>query len=71
VDLIHGTGDETVPVDASGRRSAQLLPNAVSIEYDGEPHGLFLTLADQLNADLLEFIGTARPATVGPALGLM
>jgi non-heme chloroperoxidase len=69
--VIHGTGDETVPVNASGRRSAQLLPNAVSIEYDGEPHGLFLTLADQLNADLLEFIGTARPATVGPALGLM
>ena len=57
VRIIHGTGDVTVPIAASGRRSAQILPNATLSEYKGEPHGLFLTAADQLNSELLDFIG--------------
>ncbi len=56
VRVIHGTGDSTVPIDASGRRSAEILPNATLSEYDGEPHGLFLTSADRLNQELLQFI---------------
>ena len=55
--VIHGTGDNTVPIDASGRRSAKILPNATLTEYEGEPHGLFLTAADRLNAELLQFVG--------------
>ena len=57
VRVIHGTGDSTVPFAASGKRSAQILPNATLTEYDGEPHGLFLTAADRLNEELLQFIG--------------
>jgi non-heme chloroperoxidase len=57
VRVIHGTGDSTVPIAASGKRSAQILPNATLTEYDGEPHGLFLTAADRLNEELLQFIG--------------
>jgi non-heme chloroperoxidase len=59
VRVIHGTGDATVPIDASGRKSAKILPNATFTEYDDEPHGLFLTAADRLNEELLEFIGGA------------
>lgn len=59
VRIIQGTSGSTVPIDASGRRSAKILPNATLSEYDGEPHGLFLTAADQLNAELLEFIAPA------------
>ena len=55
--VIHGTGDKTVPIDASGRHSAKILPNATLIEYDGEPHGLTATVPDRLNADLLHFLG--------------
>ena len=55
--VIHGTSDATVPIDVSGRRSAKLLPNATLSEYDGEPHGLFLTAADRVNAELLKFVG--------------
>lgn len=54
--VIHGTSDATVPIDVSGRRAAKLLPNAKLSEYDGEPHGLFLTAADRLNEELLQFI---------------
>ena len=55
--VIHGTSDGTVPIDAAGRAAAKILPNSTLIEYDGEPHGLFLTAADRLNADLLNFFG--------------
>ena len=66
--VIHGTSDATVPIEASGRRSAKLLPNATLIEYDGEPHGLFLTAADRLNKDLLDFIGGEREPVSRPVL---
>jgi non-heme chloroperoxidase len=67
VRVIHGTGDSTVPIDASGRRSVEILPNASLSEYDGEPHGLFLTAADRLNNELLEFIeGSPDPITDPP-----
>ena len=55
--VIHGTGDATVPIDATGRPAAKLLRHATLIEYDGAPHGLFLTEPDRLNADLLHFLG--------------
>jgi non-heme chloroperoxidase len=58
--IIHGTGDKTVPIDAAGRASAKILPNATLIEYDGEPHGLFMTVPDRLNQDLLNFLGGDR-----------
>jgi len=54
--IIHGTGDETVPIDASARRTAKLIPGAVLLEYEGEPHGLTATAPDTLNEDLLLFI---------------
>lgn len=68
VRIIHGTGDATVPIDVSGRKSAKLLPNATLSEYEGEPHGLFLTSADRLNTELLEFIGGTRDPITGPEL---
>jgi non-heme chloroperoxidase len=63
VRLIHGTSDVTVPIQASSRRSLNILPHATLSEYDGEPHGLFLTAADRLNEELAEFISgrTTKP----------
>ena len=66
--VIHGTSDHTVPIDASGRRSAKLLPNAILSEYDGEPHGLFITAADRLNEELLQFVGGPREPISTPVL---
>jgi non-heme chloroperoxidase len=60
--IVHGTGDKTVPNANSGKRTAELLPTAVFKEYDGAPHGLFITNKDQLNADLLEFLGVRMPS---------
>ena len=55
--IIHGTGDKTVPIEPTGRAAAKAIKGARLIEYEGEPHGLFATAPDRLNADLLAFIG--------------
>ena len=54
--VIHGTGDKTVPIDPTGRAAANGIAGAKLIEYDGEPHGLFATVPDHLNQDLIEFL---------------
>ncbi|MCU1321627.1 MAG: alpha/beta hydrolase fold protein [Acidobacteriaceae bacterium] len=55
--VIHGDDDATVPKEVSGERAVKLLPNATLTIYKDAPHGLFLTHAEQLNAELLRFIG--------------
>lgn len=54
--IIHGTGDKTVPIDASARAAAAGIANATLIEYDGAPHGLFASHKERLTADLLDFL---------------
>jgi non-heme chloroperoxidase len=54
--IIHGEDDQVVPIDASARASAKLIPGAKLIVYPGAPHGLTDTHTHQLNADLLEFL---------------
>jgi non-heme chloroperoxidase len=53
--VIHGTSDQTVPIDPSARTVAAHVPSATLIEYDGAPHGLNITEKDRLTADLLSF----------------
>ncbi|MPR34805.1 alpha/beta fold hydrolase [Salmonirosea aquatica] len=64
--IIHGSGDKTVPIEASGERTAEALPDAEYIVYDGAPHGLFYTEKDRLNEDLIAFaqhsVGSTNPA---------
>jgi non-heme chloroperoxidase len=54
--LIHGTGDQNVPIDVSARRAAPMIPGARLLEYEGEPHALFYTARDRLNRDLADFL---------------
>jgi len=54
--IVHGTDDQTVPIDLSARPAAQGIPHAQLIEYEGEPHGLNITAKDRLSADLLAFL---------------
>jgi non-heme chloroperoxidase len=64
--IIHGTGDKIVPIAASARAAAAAITGAHLIEYDGEPHGLFATVPDRLNEDLIAFLrkaGSVRDAT--------
>jgi non-heme chloroperoxidase len=54
--LLQGDDDQIVPIDIASRRSVKILPNASLKEYAGAPHGMCVTHADQVNADLLAFL---------------
>ena len=54
---IHGTADETVPIEATGDVVAAKVPTARFIKYDGSPHGLFETDKDRFCDDLVAFLG--------------
>ncbi len=53
--IIHGDDDQIVPIDASAKLSAKLVPNATLKIYPGGTHSLGDTSKDELNADLLAF----------------
>jgi non-heme chloroperoxidase len=57
--LIHGDRDVSSPIGLTARRTAELLPGAGLKVYEGAPHGLFVTHAERLSADIAAFIGAA------------
>jgi len=54
--IVHGTEDQTVPIDASSRAAARGIEQSTLIEYDGAPHGLFATHKHRLSRDLIAFL---------------
>jgi non-heme chloroperoxidase len=54
--IIHGNDDNIVPINASGDKTAALIPNAKYLVYEDAPHGLFITEKEKLNLDLINFI---------------
>jgi len=56
--VIHGDDDQIVPIDAAGRSTVKLVPDARLIVYERAPHGITDTHKDRLNGDLLDFIKT-------------
>ena len=60
--IMHGEDDQIVPIDDTGKKSAKLIKGAKEIYYPGLPHGLTATHADQVNADLLEFLKLVHKA---------
>lgn len=54
--ILHGTKDNILPIDATGRRFHKAVPEADYVEVEGAPHGLLWTHADEVNAALAEFL---------------
>jgi non-heme chloroperoxidase len=54
--VLHGLDDQICPFEASGAITAKLLKHATLKTHPGFPHGMPATNAEQINADLLEFI---------------
>lgn len=54
--VIHGTADENVPIDSSGRPAAKGIKNSTLIEYQGSPHGVLATDKRRVTEDLLKFL---------------
>ena len=54
--VLHGEDDQVVPFATTGKMSAGIVKDAKLISYPGFPHGMPVTNADRINADLLAFI---------------
>ncbi len=54
--ILHGTADNILPIDATGRAFHAALPTADYVEIEGAPHGLLWTHADEVNEALLAFL---------------
>lgn len=51
--LIHGDNDTSTPIETTARKTVPLIPGCQLKVYEGAAHGLPITHADELNADLL------------------
>ena len=54
--VIQGDADQIVPFAIAGQKQVKILPKATLKAYPGAPHGLCVTEAAKVNADLLEFL---------------
>ena len=54
--VLHGDADGIVPIEVSGRRSAESIPSATLRVIAGGPHGINTSHAEEFNAALLEFL---------------
>jgi non-heme chloroperoxidase len=54
--IVHGTADNILPIDVTGRVFAKALPNAEYHEIEGAPHGMLWTHAPEVNEILLGFL---------------
>jgi pimeloyl-ACP methyl ester carboxylesterase len=54
--ILHGTKDNILPIDTTGRRFHAALPEAKYVEIEGAPHGLLWTHADEVNTALNAFL---------------
>ena len=54
--VIHGSADRILPIEATGRRTQELVKGSRLAVIDGGPHGLTWTHAQQVNAELLSFL---------------
>jgi non-heme chloroperoxidase len=54
--ILHGDQDQIVPIEDSALLSSKIVKNATLKVYPGAPHGMSVTHADEINADLLAFL---------------
>jgi non-heme chloroperoxidase len=55
--IIHGDDDRILPADATSRRQAKMIKDVKFIEIKGGSHGLPWTRAEEINAELVKFLG--------------
>ncbi len=54
--IVHGTADNVLPIDATGRPFSKALPSAEYHEIEGAPHGMLWTHGAEINEILLPFL---------------
>ncbi len=54
--IVHGTADNILPIDATGRPFHAAFPEAEYVEIEGAPHGMLWTHSEEVNEALLAFV---------------
>jgi pimeloyl-ACP methyl ester carboxylesterase len=65
--VIHGDADRIVPIGASGRRTAELIAGARLVVVKDGPHCITWTHADEVNRELVQFLGAGSGKRAGSA----
>ena len=60
--VIHGDADRILPITATGLRTAKLIKGARLVVVKDGPHCITWTHADEVNGELVDFLGKAKPA---------
>jgi non-heme chloroperoxidase len=58
--VLHGDADRILPITASGQRTAKLIKGSRLVVIKDGPHCITWTHADQVNQELLAFLGKAK-----------
>jgi len=61
--ILHGDDDQIVPIGAAAMLSSKIVKGSILKVYPGAPHGMCSTLKDQINDELLEFIGKGQKSS--------
>jgi non-heme chloroperoxidase len=64
--ILQGDRDASAPLQLTGRKTVQLMPDATLKVYPGAGHGLYAADSTSVNADILAFINGSLPAPTGP-----
>ena len=59
--VMHGDADRILPITASGLRTAKLIEGARLLVVKDGPHCITWTHSDEVNTELLTFLGKAHP----------
>ena len=60
--ILHGDDDQIVPIGASAMLSSKIVKGSILKVIPGAPHGMCSTLKDQINEELLSFLGRSGQA---------
>ena len=63
--VIHGDADRILPLAATAQRTHSAIQGSRLVVVEGGPHGLTWTHAENVNRQLVEFLGTSRRSAGG------
>ena len=65
--VLHGDADRIVPISAAGARTAKMIKGARLVVVKDGPHAINWTHADEVNTELVNFLGKAQAGRAGSA----
>ena len=65
--VIHGAADRIVPIKASGEKTAKLVKGARLVAIKDGPHAVNWTHAEEVNAELVSFLGRSAAKQAAPS----